>query len=59
VATLHRAAVDALAGPDIQKALVGLGGVIRGSSPEQLSTHLRDEYAKWGEVIRVSGARMN
>ena len=59
VAALHRAIADALSGPETQKALVALGGVVRSSSPEQLTAHLREEYTKWGEVIRVSGARMN
>lgn len=59
VATLQRAVVAALNAPETQAALIALGAVVRTGSPEQLTAHLRDEHAKWGEVVRASGARMN
>lgn len=59
VAVLQGAVADALASPETQKAVVALGGVVQSSSPEELTAHLRAEYDKWGEVIRISGARMN
>jgi tripartite-type tricarboxylate transporter receptor subunit TctC len=59
VATLQRAVVAALNGDETQRALINLGAVVRTGTPEQLTEHLRAEHAKWGEVVRVSGARMN
>jgi tripartite-type tricarboxylate transporter receptor subunit TctC len=59
IATLQRAIAESLARPATQQAIVGLGGVVQSSSPAALTEYQRAEYAKWGEVVRVSGARMN
>ena len=56
---LQRAVADALAQPATHQAIVGLGGVVQSSSPAALTEYQRAEYVKWGEVVRVSGARMN
>ena len=34
-------------------------GVVQSSTPAGLADYQRAEYAKWGEVVRASGARMN
>ncbi|WP_431281489.1 Bug family tripartite tricarboxylate transporter substrate binding protein [Humitalea sp. 24SJ18S-53] len=59
IATLQRATAEALVMPETQRALVALGGVVAASTPDELTAHLRAEFTKWGEVVRVSGARMN
>ena len=56
---LQRTVADALAQPATHQAIVGLGGVVQSSSPAALTEYQRAEYVKWGEVVRVSGARMN
>jgi tripartite-type tricarboxylate transporter receptor subunit TctC len=59
IAKLQRVVAETLAQPATRQAIVGLGGVVTSSSPEALAEYQRAEYAKWGEVVRVSGARMN
>lgn len=59
VSTLQRAIAETLAQPDVRQAIEKLGGVVTSSSPEGLAEYQRAEYAKWGEVVRVSGAKMN
>ena len=48
----------ALAHPDVRNALVGQGNEPAGSTPAQAAAFLRDEHAKWGEVIRRAGIRL-
>ena len=59
IETLQRAVADALAQPAVQQAIIGLGGVVQSSTPEALAEYQRAEFAKWGEVVRASGASMN
>jgi tripartite-type tricarboxylate transporter receptor subunit TctC len=59
IATLQRVVAETLVQPATSQAIIGLGGVVTSSSPEGLAEYQRAEYAKWGEVVRVSGARMN
>ena len=59
VERLRAATAEALAMPETIQALANLGGVVRSSTPAELIEHQRAEYAKWGEVVRASGARMN
>jgi tripartite-type tricarboxylate transporter receptor subunit TctC len=56
---LQHAVADTLAQPATQQAIVGLGGVVQSSSPAGLAEYQRTEFAKWGEVVRASGASMN
>jgi hypothetical protein len=48
-----------LAQPAVSQAIIGLGGLVQSGSPAELADYQRAEYAKWGEVVRLSGARMN
>jgi tripartite-type tricarboxylate transporter receptor subunit TctC len=57
--TLQTALADVLAQSAVKQAIGGIGGVVQSSSPAELSAYQRAEYAKWGEVVRVSGAKMN
>jgi tripartite-type tricarboxylate transporter receptor subunit TctC len=59
VARLNRAVTEALALAETQRALIALGGLVTTGTPAELLEHMRAEHAKWGEVVRVSGARMN
>ncbi|WP_160120711.1 Bug family tripartite tricarboxylate transporter substrate binding protein [Rhodovarius lipocyclicus] len=59
VETVRRAVAEGLADPATQRALADLGGVVTTSSPEELRAYARSESVKWGEVVRVSGARAN
>jgi tripartite-type tricarboxylate transporter receptor subunit TctC len=57
--TLQAALADVLAQNAVKQAIIGIGGVVQSSSPAELTAYQRAEYAKWGEVVRVSGAKMN
>ena len=59
VNTLRSGLADVLAQPAVTQAIIGLGGLVQSGSPAELADYQRAEYAKWGEVVRLSGARMN
>ena len=45
--------------PDVQTRFAGLGVESWASSPEEMQRHMESEIARWGEVIRKTGARSN
>ncbi len=49
----------ALAQPDMKERLAGLGVVIVASTPDELAAFQRAELAKWGRIIKVSGAKVD
>ena len=59
VQRVHGALVKAIALPDVRKHLQLDGAEPIGSSPHELGTYLERELAKWGEVVRRSGAQAN
>jgi tripartite-type tricarboxylate transporter receptor subunit TctC len=56
IATLHRAAVLALADDGVRHSLTELGVDIVGDSPEEFSAYIQAEIPKWAAVIKASGA---
>ncbi len=48
----------ALAAPDLAKRFAELGGEIKPMSPAELMAYVRAEHAKWAQVVKVSGARL-
>ena len=54
---VHKAFVKAIAAPDVRKHLQLDGAEPVGSAPDALGGYLRREVARWGEVVRRSGAR--
>jgi tripartite-type tricarboxylate transporter receptor subunit TctC len=59
VSALQGAIGDVLAQAPIVQAIAGVGGIVQTSSAESLTAYQRAEFDKWGEVVRVSGAKMN
>ena len=57
VAALAAAVARAAHSPEIRKKLVEQGADPVGSSPEEFDRQLRDDVARWIEVVKVSGAR--
>jgi tripartite-type tricarboxylate transporter receptor subunit TctC len=57
VKTLNDATVRAARSPDLRQKLVEQGAEPVGNSPEDFSKLLREEVAKWAEIVRVSGAK--
>ena len=62
-----RAVVDQIAGdmrrvlaqPDMQQRLAAIGVDIKASTPDELATFQRAELAKWGKIIKDSGAKVD
>jgi tripartite-type tricarboxylate transporter receptor subunit TctC len=57
IATLAAGVVRAARDPDMRKRLEEQGGEPVGSSSEEFAALLREEVAKWAEVVKVSGAK--
>jgi tripartite-type tricarboxylate transporter receptor subunit TctC len=57
VGTLSAAVAKAAHDPDTRKRLAEQGAEPVGSSAEEFGRLLRDDVAKWAEVVKVSGAR--
>ena len=49
----------ALAEPELQQKLAAIGAEPAGGTPEEFAKFIRSEYAKWGDVVRRSGAKMD
>ena len=58
VATLAAAITRAARSPDIRQKLIEQGAEPVGNSPEEFAALLRDEVARWREVVRVAGIRL-
>jgi tripartite-type tricarboxylate transporter receptor subunit TctC len=54
---LAAAVAKAANSPDTRKRLLEQGAEPVGNTPEQFDRQLREEVARWAEVVRVSGAR--
>jgi tripartite-type tricarboxylate transporter receptor subunit TctC len=59
VARLNAAANRVLAMPDVRQRLASEGGDALGGTPEQFAAFLRAEHAKWGRVVKESGAKLD
>ena len=59
VAKLNAEINRALASPTLKQRFAALGADPVGGTAEQFGKLIRSEYAKWGEVIRRSGARID
>jgi hypothetical protein len=56
---LQRAIAEVLAQETTVRAIAKVGGIVQTGAADALAEYQRAEYAKWGEVVRVSGATMN
>ena len=59
VARLSRELQEALAQPRVRERLTGAGMQVRPLNPEQLRAFMDTEIARWGRVVRASGARID
>ncbi len=57
VRTLAAGVAKAAHSPDIRKRLLEQGAEPVGNTPEEFDLLLRGDVARWGEVVRISGAR--
>lgn len=56
VARLNAAVLKALADPEVKKKLLEQGAEPLGGTPEQFAAFIGAESAKWGKVVKQSGA---
>jgi tripartite-type tricarboxylate transporter receptor subunit TctC len=59
VAKLNAAIVKVLAQPDVKKKLAEQGAEPHAETPEQFADFIRKETAKWGQVVKASGATVD
>jgi tripartite-type tricarboxylate transporter receptor subunit TctC len=59
VQTMHRQLVAVVTDAKTRERLSELGFEVQTSTPEQLARHLRDETAKWGKIVKISGAQLD
>lgn len=59
VARLNSEIVRIMASPDAHDRIAALGADIMTSTPERFAAFIKSEQAKWGQVIRDSGARVD
>ena len=59
VSRVHAEVVRILAIPEVRTNLLTQGADIVGNTPEQFGAWIRTEVKKWGEVIRISGAKVD
>jgi tripartite-type tricarboxylate transporter receptor subunit TctC len=45
--------------PDVRQRLIDMGAEPVGNSPEAFGRELKEEVARWAEVVKVSGAKAN
>jgi tripartite-type tricarboxylate transporter receptor subunit TctC len=57
VRALAAAVAKAANSPDTRKRLIEQGAEPVGSTPEEFDRQLREELARWAEVVKISGAR--
>jgi len=59
VARLNAELVKAVASPTFRERAAAIGSEPISSTPEQFAEFIRKEHAKWGEVVKRSGARID
>ena len=56
---LNAEARKALEGDDLKRRFAELGGEIKLMTPPELMAYVRAEHAKWAQVVKTSGARLD
>ncbi len=58
VQVLNTHTAKALAAPDLRERLATQGAVLEGSTPEQLSTLIKNDLARWAKVVKQADIRV-
>lgn len=56
---IHAALLKTLVSPEVQQRLLAEGAGPEPSTPEELGTFIRSEIVKWGNAVKVSGAKLD
>jgi tripartite-type tricarboxylate transporter receptor subunit TctC len=59
ISALQQAAAKALQDPEVIERMGQFSATIVGSTPEQLSEHVKAELAKWAPIVKSSGIRLD
>jgi len=59
IAKLNAESNKALALSDVKERLSGAGIDTAGGTPEDYAKFVREELAKWGPVVKASGAKLD
>jgi tripartite-type tricarboxylate transporter receptor subunit TctC len=59
IAKLNAAVVRALNESDVRDRIQALGQYPAPSTPEEFQARIREDYARWGKVVKTSGAQLN
>jgi tripartite-type tricarboxylate transporter receptor subunit TctC len=59
VAKLHGELLKIMASPDAQSRIGSLGADIKTNTPGEFAAYIKSEQAKWGQVIKESGAKVD
>jgi tripartite-type tricarboxylate transporter receptor subunit TctC len=59
VTQLSKALVKVLNNPDVKAKIVAQGGEVVAETPEQFAAFIKAETAKWGKVVKDSGASVD
>ena len=57
IARLNAEAARVLAAPEVQARMRAVGFEPQPSTPQAFGTLIASEIAKWGKIVRVSGAK--
>lgn len=59
IARLNAEGQKAVQSPAFVKRMNDLGYEIVGGTPEQMAAMIKDEYERWGPIVKASGAKVN
>jgi tripartite-type tricarboxylate transporter receptor subunit TctC len=59
VARLNTETGKVLQMPDVQQKMQGLGIQVINGGPDQFAAFIKSESAKWGKIVRDSGAKVD
>jgi tripartite-type tricarboxylate transporter receptor subunit TctC len=59
VSKLNADVIKALDSSEVKDIIARQGGLVRGSTPEQMAAQVRGDREKWGKVVRDSGAKVD
>jgi len=58
VEKLNSEVVRALSEPEMKERFSKLGATSRSTTPDEFASYIANEIAKWGRVVRESGAKV-
>ncbi len=56
---LNEGIVRALGAPDVVERMQSLGQTISPSGADEFAKHIREDYVRWGKVVKASGAKVD